>query len=134
MLSATTKGRIGELIAAAAIEACGWTTIIAPMDNIDLVATRGHKFLRIQVKSSSVPVISFRCVNPRYKFSTTVGSGGYIQGAHVDIVALVALDHRSVHFVPAANITKSLAIEPAVLRNIDNERASWDKSVATVLV
>lgn len=131
MLSAATKGRIGELIAAASIEACGWNTILAPMEHIDIIATRGDKFLRIQVKAANRLPQSRK--SDTYKFNTQTHQATTLLPDQVDIVAFVALDVRRTVFSRTEGLRRTTSVYPETYLHVDIEQLTWDNAVAQVL-
>lgn len=125
ILSTTVKGRIGEYIAAAAIEGQGWQTSLAPMEDIDLLAFSGNRFLRVQVKAAS-PLNSRKGANDKsYAFFLNPKSED--RASRIDLYAFVALDQRRVTFAPAKNLSgRTKRISP---RNFGSEEQSFAAAV-----
>jgi hypothetical protein len=126
-------GRIGEFIAAAAVEQLGMDAILVSGKKYDLLVTKEDRIYRVQVKATSRPNVSNRQTSkPLYEFRTAYGRLGkqtYSKG-QVDIFALVALDIRKVVFLPASDIKKiTTRIPPFWFDADDSEARSWDTSV-----
>ena len=129
-LSSVVKGRIGELLAAAAIEQCGWHTLLTPMDHIDLVAMRGSKFMRVQVKSANSRPRGNKVM---FGYMTRTNHNEVLNSDYIDIVAFVALNLRRVLFFRPIELPKSFRLSYESFDNIDNERTSWETAVNNVL-
>lgn len=121
---------MGELIAATAIEQCGWVTIITPMDHIDILAMKNGVFIRVQVKASTYKVE--RDI-PTYRFMTGTSGHQYLDPTNIDILAAVALESRQVIFYNVDDLTKTLRIHPDKFNIVDIERSSWETAVNKVL-
>lgn len=122
------KGRIGELIAATAIEVCGWKTIITPMEHIDILAIKDGVFIRVQVKASMLGGS-----NPVYRFMTSTSSHGYLSPEHIDVLAVVALDIRKVLFTNIVDLKKTVRVYPQKFDEVGVEKTSWQNAVNSVL-
>ena len=129
-ISNTAKGRMGELIAATAIEQYGWSTIITPMNHIDILAMKNGVFIRVQVKASTYKIEKDV---PAYRFMTGTSSHQYLDPMNIDILAAVALDSRRVIFYNIDDLTKTLRIHPDKFNIVDIERSSWETAVNKVL-
>ena len=129
-ISNTAKGRMGELIAATAIEQYGWSTIITPMNHIDILAMKDGVFIRVQVKASTYKLEKS---TPTYRFMTSTSSQQYLDTMNIDILAAVALDSRRVIFYNIDDLTKTLRIHPDKFNIVDIERSSWETAVNKVL-
>lgn len=129
-ISNTAKGRMGELIAATAIEQYGWSTIITPMNHIDILAMKDGVFIRVQVKASTYKLEKG---TPTYRFMTSTSSQQYLDTMNIDILAAVALDSRRVIFYNIDDLTKTLRIHPDKFNIVDIERSSWETAVNKVL-
>lgn len=101
------------------------------MEDIDLVAMYGTKFMRVQVKASNLTGTADRY--PTYYFSTRTKGRGEITQVYVDIVALVAIDLRKVIFMVPDELKKTTRIVPLRYDQIDIERITWDNAVAKIL-
>ena len=119
------------MLAAAAIEQCGWKTLLTPMEDIDLVAMFGTRFMRVQVKASTLPHNSDRA--PHYYFTTRSQGKGELTPEFVDIFALVAVDRRRVIFASACSVSRTTRILPENYDQIDIERITWDNAVTQIL-
>ena len=100
-MSAITTGRIGEYLAAAVLEMYLWQTVISPQAGFDLIATRGRRVYRCQVKASS-----FHSDKPN-RLQWHFGIGGIKRLPTIkdyDFAALVSIPHRRVFFMPIENI------------------------------
>ena len=127
-ISRNAKGRIGELIAAAAIEACGWVTILTPMEYIDILAIKDGVFMRVQVKASMLGGKT-----PVYRFMTSTCNQGFLNPDHIDVLAVVALDLRKVIFTNVFDMKKTLRVSPHHFDGVDVEKTSWKNTVNSVL-
>ena len=117
-------GRAGEFLAAARIEMNGWRAVLATADAVDLIAMRGGRIVRVQVKSTRQPA------RPGiYRFSTHRGGDRRaLQKTDCDVVALVALDAGRVIFRPVADVqatTTSVAQDDVTA---EAEAASFEKT------
>lgn len=121
---------MGELIAATAIEQYGWSTIITPMNHIDILAMKDGVFIRVQVKASTYKLEKG---TPTYRFMTSTSSQQYLDTMNIDILAAVALDSRRVIFYNIDDLTKTLRIHPDKFNIVDIERSSWETAVNKVL-
>jgi hypothetical protein len=121
---------MGELIAATAIEQYGWSTIITPMNHIDILAMKDGVFIRVQVKASTYKLEKS---TPTYRFMTSTSSQQYLDTMNIDILAAVALDSRRVIFYNIDDLTKTLRIHPDKFNIVDIERSSWETAVNKVL-
>ena len=54
----TTKGLIGEYIFAGALLELGWKVSMAQQDSVDLIAWKDDQYLRVQVKSSTLRLVT----------------------------------------------------------------------------
>ena len=100
-MSAITTGRIGEYLAAAVLEMYQWQTVIAPQAGFDIVATRGRRVYRCQVKASTIHNSS------KSRLQWHFGIGGDKRLPTIkdyDFAALVSIPHRRVFFMPIENI------------------------------
>ena len=106
-MSAIVTGRIGEYIAAAVCEMHGWKTVISPAAGFDMIATRGSKIYRVQVKASSFHTPD----GSRYKTGKLqwhFGIGGAKRAPTIDdydFAACVSIPHRKCIFMPIEEIT-----------------------------
>ena len=119
---------MGELIAAAAIEACGWVTILTPMEYIDILAIKDGVFMRVQVKASMLGG-----KNPVYRFMTSTSRQGFLSPDHIDVLAVVALDLRKVIFTNVVDMKKGLRVSPHHFDEVGVEKTSWQNAVNSVL-
>ncbi len=117
-------GRVGEFMAAARIEMAGWRAVPAAADGVDLVAMRGDRVVRVQVKSTS------RLIDATYyQFSTNRGHDRRVLSLDdCDVVAMVCTDigrciFRRVEDVPMRTTTIPKRNVTAVA-----EAASFQKS------
>jgi hypothetical protein len=100
-MSAITTGRIGEYLAAAVLEMHQWRTILCQQSGFDLIATRGEKIWRCQVKASTYHNYH------RNKLQFHFGIGGAKRVPTIndyDFAACVSLPHRKVFFMPIEEI------------------------------
>ena len=87
----------------------GWHPVIAEAEGYDIIATKGTHMLRIQVKSSSGPIIGKRERAPGY-YRWTAGLGGNKQlgtpTESYDVLALCALGSDAITFLYASDVTR----------------------------
>ena len=91
---------MAEHIAAAAILEQGWRVGMAQQDSVDLLAWRGDRFLRVQVKGANM--------NQPNRYQFQLGSGARKKKKpsieNYDVVALVGIYHRRVLFLPVEKV------------------------------
>lgn len=119
-LASCAKGRIGEYIAAAAIENMGWRVMLAPIEHVDLIAVKGPHTIRVQVKSA-FPANEQRR-RPRYQFK----NGGRFEvcdPVNVDALALVAVDLRIARFTLLPR-QRMVTVHPELFTP-DEEQSTW---------
>ena len=131
-VSRNVKGRIGEFIAAAAIEQRGWLSVAATVDHIDIVALKDGQVLRVQVKASSLRTGGGR--RPQYIIQPYNRSSDSLNPAQVDILAIVALDTRKVIFCDPSTVAKCYRISPNKFNIVDIEKSSWESAVTEVML
>jgi len=102
------------------------------MEDIDLVAMRGTRFMRVQVKAAS-SVRHDRSCAPHYYFNTHSLGKGALTIEFIDIYALVAIDRRKVVFLPVCNSVRTTRIPPDKYDQIDIERITWENAVTQIL-
>lgn len=114
------------------MELQGWSCIFTPADGFDLVAVKGAKFLRIQVKTRRK-----RCrteVSYAFKTATRHSKSHCLTLADADIIAVVALDIRKVCFLSVRDIVNtSISLRPEAFLENDMESSSWDEAVCRAL-
>jgi hypothetical protein len=101
-MSAITTGRIGEYFAAAVLEQRQWRTILCQQAGFDLIATRGEKIWRCQVKASTFH--TYKAEKLQFHF----GMGGDKRAptiADYDFAACVSIPQRKVFFMPLEDIS-----------------------------
>jgi hypothetical protein len=129
MQTATQIGRVGELIACAAIEHLGWACIVCPSDGYDLVAMHQNNVLRIQVKATSK-------FDTRMKYYFNTGTGAKkksrLNTQKIEILALVALNQRLVYFKPIVNDMPFSMRLPQTDFSMEQERMSWNSSINSI--
>ena len=101
------------------------------MDHIDLVAMRGTRFMRVQVKAGNLLRRPDRRAS--YSFYTRDRAGKTLSDDLIDIVALVALDQRKVVFDLPSNLKTHTVLRPEDFHQIDIERITWDNAVASII-
>lgn len=131
-VSTNVKGRMGELLAAAAIEQRGWLAVSATVDHIDIVALKDSEVLRVQVKSGTLRRGDSR--RPHYLIQPFTKAANSLSPAHVDVLAVVALDLRKVIFFSPCNLAKSFRVSPNKFNIVDIERTSWESAVSDVML
>lgn len=130
-VSRNVKGRIGEFIAAAAIEQRGWLSVAATVDHIDIVALKDGQVLRVQVKASTLRTGKGR--RPQYVIQPFNRNADSLSPALVDILAIVALDLRKVIFCDPTTVAKCYRISPNKFNIVDIEKSSWESAVSEVM-
>jgi hypothetical protein len=100
-MSAIVVGRIGEYLAAAILEMHQYQTVICQQAGFDLIATRGQKMWRCQVKASS-----YHSDRPnRMQWHFGIGGNKRIPTiTDYDFVACVSVPHRRAFFIPIENL------------------------------
>lgn len=101
-MSAIVVGRIGEYLAAAVLEMYQYQTVICQQAGFDIIASRGQKMWRCQVKAST-----YHTYHPD-KMQWHFGIGGNKRIPTIsdyDFAACVSVPHRRVFFLPIENIT-----------------------------
>ena len=117
-------GRVGEFIAAARIEMAGWRAVLAAADGVDLVAMRGDRVVRVQVKATSLLVDA-----TRYRFSTNRGIDRRVLSLDdCDVVALVCTDIGRCIFRPVQDVPVRTTTIPKRSVTAAAEAASFQKS------
>jgi hypothetical protein len=126
-MSAITTGRIGEYLAAAVLEMYQWQTVIAPQAGFDIVATRGRRVYRCQVKASTIHN------DTKNRLQWHFGIGGEKRLPTIkdyDFAALVSIPHRRVFFMPIENIgQKSMTRTASFLENKNIETETLTKTM-----
>lgn len=132
-IDARSKGRLGELLAAIALEeSCGVDAMFVDRNGYDIIGNCPRLgLLRIEVKSShKTGADKERRV---YNFCTSSGSKKryHIDTNKVDIVALVAVPERSVIFKTAHSLRnrKTVKLRPSAFQQADVEANTWDEAV-----
>lgn len=95
--------------------------MLSPTEWIDLVALKGHHTIRVQVKSALETAEAGR--RGRYRFKNG-GRKLICDPEHVDILALVALDKRSVRFTLPPQ-TRIISVAPEEFTP-EAEPATWN--------
>lgn len=131
-VSTNVKGRMGELLAAAAIEQRGWLAVSATVDHIDIVALRDGDVLRVQVKASTLRVGNHR--SPHYMVQPFTKASNSLSPEHVDILAVVALDIRKVIFYDPLKVSRCFRVSPNKFNIVDIEKSSWESAVSEVML
>ncbi len=117
-------GRVGEFIAAARIEMAGWRAVLAAADGVDLVAMRGDRVVRVQVKATSLLIDA-----TRYRFSTNRGGDRRVLSLDdCDVVALVCTDIGRCIFRPVQDVPVRTTTIPKRSVTAAAEAASFQKS------
>lgn len=134
VISARTKGRLGELLAAISLEALGVDAILCDRDGFDIIAndpTAG--LLKIEVKSAHS--IQYKSAKSKYKYYNFMTSSGNkkktaLDPMRVDVIALVCVPMRKTIFKPVNLIRgTTLKIRPDIFNQDDIEFQSWKKTI-----
>ena len=100
-----TKGYIAEMYVAACLIEDGWKVLMPVGENnrYDLVAERGGKFIRIQVKYVT-PKGGALEVNCR---SSNNWSVLHYTAEEIDVIAVFNSDNKSIYYIPVSKINHS---------------------------
>lgn len=127
-------GVAGEHLTIAALSNLGVNADIIGRERVDVLAWHGSRPIKIQVKSTSGPVLREGYKTEKYVFATTTGRNKSIKPKDVDIIALVAIDLRVVLFKVTADVgVKCLRLETSEFNRPDIERISWDACVRQLI-
>ncbi len=141
---ATKFGKAGEYLACAELLLKGYNAFIVsePTSPYDIILQIGDRLLKIQVKTTIKPRIHQSSVNGR-KVLCTIPSYGFNLSAHgtarktfyeshqVDLFALVALDTKSVAYIPYSKRTGTICFRvPSMKGRYWNEK--WMKIVPQI--
>lgn len=126
----TRSGRVGDLLAAAAIERLGGMPAIVRTDGCDIVANYYNQWYRVEVKSSAKPKDNHKS----YQFITGHGntSKRIVTVDMVDIFALVALDKRLCYFLHVSEVQARTKRIAARLFDPAAEKQTWLKAISRV--
>lgn len=95
----------------------------ASLDNIDLIAVKGSKLVRVQVKSTE------RRSPVGYRFSLKTGRNIPISRDLVDVIACVMIDIRRVYFMTASRLPRTYVVKDNKLIADDVEATSWQAAL-----
>ena len=102
----------------------GWRAVLAAADGVDLVAMRGDRVVRVQVKATSLLVDA-----TRYRFSTNRGIDRRVLSLDdCDVVALVCTDIGRCIFRPVQDVPVRTTTIPKRSVTAAAEAASFQKS------
>ena len=126
----TRSGRVGDLLAASAIERLGGMPAIVRTDGCDIVANYRNQWYRVEVKASA----KIKDNRTSYQFITSYGrtTKQIMTADDIDIFALVALDLRLCYFLHVSEVrtrTKRIAarfFSPAA------EKETWLQAISRV--
>ena len=124
----TRSGRVGDLLAASAIERLGGMPAIVRTDGCDIVANYENHWYRVEVKASAKPKPN----RNSYQFITGYGhaSKRIVTVDMIDIFALVALDMRLCHFLHVTEVQASTKSLTARLFSPAAEKQTWLKAIS----
>ena len=129
-------GRVGELMAALALEQIGVETEIINRGCADLLAFSELGLLRVQVKSCQYPRLSTpRSTQAQYDFSATKGVKAKIKltSDDCDVVSFVAVDLGKVLFRATAEIgVGRVRINPQEMLSPCLEKETWEKAIEEI--
>lgn len=134
MITPTTSGKIGEMLATAAILEMGFRVAQAQQDKVDLVAWAEddpNLFLRVQVKSCDLT----KRKEGRYQFNLCSGSKTkYLPSVKDhDLVVLVAVDKRRCVFYATETINqKTKRFTSRFFESEHIEYDSWHKALDVI--
>ena len=125
-LSNTAAGRVGDLLAAAAIERLGGLPTIVRTDGCDIVAFFQGNWYRVEVKSAA------KAERSSYQFIVGQGAGSKkpLTTKTSDILALVPTDIRMVYFYPVSEINQTTKRVAARLFSPAAERETWLRTIS----
>ena len=134
LISATTKGLMGEFYAAGAILSFGTHKVsLCQQDAVDLVAFNSDNHLLVQVKTAFLASRPNR--SPSYQFQLAHGGKNKRVATErdFDIYALVASHNRRVLFLPTRSLLQHTKRVPPSRFTAEAEIDSWHKAVNYVL-
>lgn len=126
----TRTGRVGDLLAASAIERLGGMPAIVRTDYCDIVANYEDRWYRIEVKSSS----TVQRKRTTYQFITGYGrtTKRILTADKIDIFALCALDVRLCYFLHVSEVQSRSKRIAAELFSPAAESKTWLKAISLV--
>lgn len=134
VISARTKGRLGELLAAISLEALGVDAVICDRDGYDIIANDPIAgLLKVEVKSAHS--IQSKNENSSYRFYNFMTCSGSkkktpLDPTYVDVVALVSVPERKTIFRPIKSLRGiTTKIRPELFNQEDVEYQSWKKTI-----
>jgi hypothetical protein len=125
----TRAGRVGDLIAAAAIERLGGMPAIVRTDGCDIIVHFDSRWYRVEVKATGKPSDRYT-----YHFNVATGSASKksVNPNQCDVLALVALDIRLCYFLPVVEAQQKTKRIRVGLFNTETEADTWSKSISRV--
>lgn len=134
VISARTKGRLGELLAAISLEALGVDAVLCDRDGYDIIANDPIAgLLKVEVKSAHS--IQSKNINSRYKFYSFMTCTGNkkktpLDPTLCDVVALVCVPERKTIFRSVKSLRgMTTKIRPELFNQEDVEYQSWKKTI-----
>jgi len=128
----TKIGLQGELLASSVLQGYGIDNDLVGKDGYDLLAWLEQKPIRVQVKATQKAHTDRGKTVARYNFQTNYGGQKTpISKIQCDMLALVALDRRTIHFMLPENLstTKKIYSEQMTL---ENEQMTFSKVFDTL--
>jgi len=124
----TRSGRVGDLLAAAAIERLGGMPAIVRTDGCDIVTNYHNQWYRVEVKSTA----KLQDDRTSYQFITGHGrtTKRIMTADKIDIFALVALDLRLCYFVHVSKVQARTKRIAARLFSPAAEKETWLEAIS----
>lgn len=134
VISARTKGRLGELLAAISLESLGVDAVLCDRDGYDIIANDPiGGLLKVEVKSAhSIQSKNETSSYKFYNFMTCTGNKkkAPLDPTSVDVVALVCVPERKTIFKPIKSLRGiTTKIRPELFNQEDVEYQSWKKTI-----
>ena len=128
----TKIGLQGELLASSILQGYGIDNDLVGKDGYDVLAWLEQKPIRVQVKATQKAHIDRGKNVARYNFQTNYGGQKTpISKIQCDLLALVALDKRTIHFMLPENLTTTKKIYEQHM-TIENEKMTFLKVFDTL--
>lgn len=112
-------GKAAEHLVCADLMLAGYRAFLSDQGlPYDVMVDLGHRFVRVQVKSTQKPKnanAKGRSPNMVYVFHVRARGRrrkGRLDNSHCDVVALVALDTRTIAYMPIDNVAQTVSLYP----------------------
>tara|TARA_R110001599_G_scaffold19784_2_gene75393 strand:- start:514 stop:927 length:414 start_codon:yes stop_codon:yes gene_type:complete len=128
----TKIGLQGELLASSVLQGYGIDNDLVGKDGYDLLAWLEQKPIRVQVKATQKAHTDRGKTVARYNFQTNYGGQKTpISKIQCDMLALVALDKRTIHFMLPENLSTTKKIHEKQM-TLENEQMTFSKVFDTL--